>query len=82
MIALGREHDNAEVARFKEKRRLGFPMAGDPGRAVFDRYAEKSIPRTLVVGADGRVLFQSIGFSEKDFREMVSLIRAKVERGS
>jgi peroxiredoxin len=80
MIALGREHDNAEVARFKEERRLGFPMAGDPGRSAFALYAEKSIPRTVVVDTDGRVIFQSIGFSEGESRQMVSLIRARVGR--
>ncbi len=80
MISLGREHENAEVASFRAQRRLGFPMAGDPGRHVFALYAEKSIPRNVLVGADGRVLFQSIGFDEKDCREMVSLIRARVER--
>jgi peroxiredoxin len=80
MISLGRKHDNAEVARFKETRRLGFPMAGDPGRTVFAQYAERSIPRTVVVDTDGRVIFQTVGFGEKEFRDMVSLIRARVGR--
>jgi peroxiredoxin len=80
MISLGREHDNAEVARFKAERRLGFPMAGDPGRRVFALYAEKSIPRTVVVDTDGRMLFQSIGFDEKDSRDMVRLIQTRVGR--
>jgi hypothetical protein len=79
MIAIGREHDNAEVGRFQEKHKLGFPMAGDPKRAVFSLYAEKSIPRVLVVDRDGKVLFQSVGYSDKDFKEMLALIRAKVE---
>ncbi|HKI34875.1 MAG TPA: TlpA disulfide reductase family protein [Gemmataceae bacterium] len=77
MIALGREHDNAEVARFKERRRLGFPMAGDPGRAVFALYAEKSIPRCVVVGQDGRVIFESVSYVEKEFNQMVALLRAR-----
>ena len=80
MLALGREHDNPKVARFKGERGLGFLMAGDPDRALFGLYAEKSIPRTVVVDTDGRVLFQSIGFSEKEFQDMVKLIRAKLER--
>jgi len=79
MIALGREHDNATVARYKAERRLGFPMAGDPGRAVYSRYAEKGIPRTLIVDHDGRVVFETVGYSDPEFKEMVALIRARVE---
>jgi peroxiredoxin len=78
MIAVGREHDNAEVAAFRAKHRLGFPMAGDPHRAVFALYAEKSIPRTLVIDRDGRALFQSAGYSDKDFQEMLTLLRKKI----
>lgn len=79
LIAIGREHENAEVARFKAKRGLGFPMAGDPSRAVFGLYADKSIPRTLVVDRDGKILFESVGYFEKDFKEMLALLREKVD---
>jgi peroxiredoxin len=79
LIAVGREHDNAEVAKFKDKHKFTFPTAGDPKRAVFDLYANKGIPRTVLIGRDGKVLFQSTGYSDKDFKEMLSLIRAKLE---
>ncbi len=78
MIALGREHDNATVARYKAERRLGFPMAGDPGRAVFSLYAEKGIPRTLLIDRDGRVIFETAGYSDSEFKEMLALIRARL----
>jgi peroxiredoxin len=79
MIALGREHDSAEVARFKEKNHLGFPMAADPKRAVFGLYAERLIPRNVVVGRDGRVLFQSVGYDEKEFKALKALLREQAE---
>jgi hypothetical protein len=43
-------------------------------------WAGATIPRTVVIDTDGRALFQSVGFSDKEFREMVALISARVER--
>jgi peroxiredoxin len=78
MLAIGREHDNGQVAVFRDKHHFTFPMAGDPGRTVFALYAEKSIPRTLVIGADGHVLFQVISYSDTGLQHMVALIRNKL----
>jgi peroxiredoxin len=78
MLAIGREHDSAQVAVFRDKHHFTFPTAGDPRRAVFALYAEKSIPRTLVIGADGRVLFQVISYSDTGLQHVVALIRTKL----
>ena len=43
-------------------------MAGDANAGVYDHYAKQFIPGNVVIGANGRILFQSIGFEEKKFK--------------
>ena len=54
MIALGREHSNDELKPFRQRHKFTFPMAGDIKRAVFSRYADAYIPRSLLVDPNGR----------------------------
>ena len=80
MVALGREHENKELAEFRKKHGLTFPIAGDPGRKIFSRYATQSIPRSYVISADGRIAFQSIGYEEAEFKKMIEVVRNELAK--
>jgi peroxiredoxin len=73
-LAVGREHRNEELPAFAAKHGLDLPMAGDPTREVYALYAEHTIPRNVVVGRDGTILFQSIGFEPADFERMLQVL--------
>ena len=75
-VAVGREHENAELPPFARKHDLDLPMAGDADRSVYALYAEHTIPRNVVVGPDGTILFQSIGFEREDFDRMITVIES------
>jgi peroxiredoxin len=75
MVALAREEDEATVRAFLETTTMSYPVACDTDRSVYALYAERFIPRTVVVGPDGTILFQSSGFDEAEFAHMVELIR-------
>ncbi|GMW00285.1 MAG: hypothetical protein AMXMBFR84_14230 [Candidatus Hydrogenedentota bacterium] len=74
LVVIGREHTNDELASFKTETGYTFPLAGDPERAVYGKYATKYIPRTYVIGADGKILFQSIGYEKPEFEEMQKVV--------
>jgi len=80
MVALGREHENKELTEFQKKHHLTFPIAGDPGRKIFSRYATQSIPRSYVIGADGKIVFQSVGYTEEEFAKMIEVIRSELAK--
>jgi peroxiredoxin len=80
MVALGREHENKDLTEFQKKHRLTFPIAGDPGRKIFSRYATQSIPRSYVIGADGKIAFQSIGYDEAEFKKMIEVVRKELAK--
>lgn len=76
MIAVGREHANDELGEFVEQHELTFPVAGDPERETYSSFAKQYIPRTVVIGPRGTILFQSSGFDDAEFAQMVEVIES------
>jgi peroxiredoxin len=79
VLVVGREHTNDEIAPFMEEFGYTFPVAGDPERTAYGQYASQYIPRNVVVGPDGTILFQSSGFEKEEFDQMIELIETTLE---
>ena len=80
LVAVGREHSVAEVEKFKSQKGLSFAFAADPKREIFSQFATQSIPRCVVVGKDGEIKFQSIGFEEKEFGSLVEAVKRELAK--
>jgi peroxiredoxin len=76
MIGIAREETAEKIAPFARKYQLSYPLAADPKREIYSRFALKFIPRTYVIDADGKIVFQSSNFSLKEFNRMVEVIEA------
>ncbi len=74
VLAVGREHSREEVEAFRKENGYTFDFAPDPDRGVFKLYATKNIPRNVLIGKDGRIAYQSLGYEPKAFEELVSQI--------
>lgn len=74
LIILGREHTAEEVSAFVKTKGFTMPFAPDPGREIFKLYATQSIPRNVIVGKDGKIIFQSIGYSEQEFKKIEEVL--------
>jgi hypothetical protein len=46
----------------------------DPKRGVYGKFAKQTIPRSFLLDEEGKIIFMSIGFEEKQFNELVKLI--------
>ena len=66
MVTIGREHSTQEVAEFKSSHGYTMPFAADPERAIYSQYAEKMIPRSVLIGRDGTIKLHSDGSSKAD----------------
>ena len=79
LIVIGREETDEAVAAFRSKHGYTFPMAPDPQRSVYSRYAKELIPRTYLVSGDGRISFTLTGFYEEELatleREIAEQLR-------
>lgn len=74
MIVIGREETDKSVAAFREEHGFTFPMAADAERRVYDQFAKQSIPRTILVAPDGKVVYSKSGFAESDLPQMTSAL--------
>lgn len=62
MVAVGREHTGRELTGYRDEHDVPYPLAPDPGREIYGQFAAQYIPRDVVIGADGRILTQTIGY--------------------
>jgi peroxiredoxin len=79
IIVIGREHDRAELEKFAKEKKLSLPIAPDPKREIYGKYAEQFIPRNFVVGKDGKIKLASTGYDESHFREIVQAIENELK---
>ena len=78
LIVIGREHNARELEKFRKKRGLALPFVPDPERKIYGKYAEKFIPRSFIVGKDGKIKLVSNGFSNSGFQEIIRTIRKEL----
>ena len=80
LIAVGREHSEAEVRTFQKRSGLSFLFAADPKREIYARFATQYIPRCVLIGKDGRIKYQTIGFSNKAISTLIKLAKAELDQ--
>ncbi|MDL2278048.1 TlpA family protein disulfide reductase, partial [Parabacteroides sp. OttesenSCG-928-G07] len=66
-----REHTDAELKKYNETKGFTFPLYPDRERVIFDTFAKSQIPRSYLIGKDGKVLQVSVGYTEEEFREVL-----------
>jgi peroxiredoxin len=79
LIILGREHTEKEVSDFVKKKDYKMPFAPDPKREIYALYAKVFIPRNIIIGKNGRIIYQSIGYTEKEFKNIEDLLAKKLK---
>jgi peroxiredoxin len=82
VIALGREHSNAELAEFQKKKQFTFLLAGDPARQAFSKFAKQNIPRNVLINPQGQIVFQNVGYSEPDFAKLVAAVEKELGKAA
>jgi peroxiredoxin len=80
MIAIAREQTSQDITAYQAKYNYSFPMAPDPKRAIFAKFADAGIPRNYVVNPDGKIVYQSVGYSPDDFEKMKNIIEKELTR--
>ncbi len=61
MLVIGREHTDANLKKYNEKKGFSFPLYPDKNRAIFNAFAKNLIPRSYLIGKDGKVIYTSKG---------------------
>lgn len=80
LLIFGREHSWDEVSKFRKDNQFTMPFYPDVERKIYSKFATQFIPRNFVISPEGKVIFSSIGFEEKDFNELKKLLEAKLKK--
>lgn len=74
LLVIGREHDDAALAKYNEKKKFSFPLYPDPEREVFSLFAESAIPRTFLFDKEGKLIYSSLGYTKDGLAKLVNAI--------
>jgi peroxiredoxin len=77
-LVFGREEGWNILDPYKLKKGYSFSLLPDEDRSIFKKFATQSIPRNVIADQNGKIIYQSVGFSEKSFSEMMSFIDLKL----
>jgi peroxiredoxin len=81
MVAIAREQDTEEIVPFRKENGFTFPFAADQQREIFRLFGNGGIPRSYVIGRDGQILFQSMGYNAAEFDKMKKIIEQELAKG-
>ena len=61
IIAIGREENAATLMQFKQDYNIAYPLIADPQRAIYNQYANKGVPRLILLDENNHVVKTLIG---------------------
>jgi peroxiredoxin len=79
LLIFGRDEDWDKVTPFQLQNKYTFAMLPDKGKKIYSLYAKQMIPRNFIIDENGKILYQSMGYSEREFNDMAALIAAKLK---
>ena len=79
LLAFGREHNWKEVKAFAKQKQVTFPVYPDPYRNVFKLFAQAYIPRNVVINAEGKIIYESIGYKPREFERLKTLLDKQLD---
>ncbi|MCY1635808.1 TlpA family protein disulfide reductase [Marinifilum sp. D737] len=75
LISIGREHTKDQLTKWNQKKGFTFPIAPDPKREVYSKFASQYIPRNFIVDKTGKIIWQGVGFDQKEMDQMIKTIQ-------
>jgi peroxiredoxin len=80
LLGIAYEESDEEIDAFRKEHGFSFPIASDPEGEIFRSFASDGIPRSYVVGVDGTILYQSLGYEPDEFDKMKRVIEQELEK--
>lgn len=80
LLVVGREHTDAQLEKYNEKKGFTFPLYPDPKREVTSKFAKQYIPRAFLVDKEGKIIYNSVGFTEEEFQKLMTTIDEALQK--
>lgn len=71
-----------DVPKMRELTEVTYPLAVDPDGSAFHFYAKQGagVTRNVIIDRDGKIIFLTRLFDDKEFKEMVEVIGEELEK--
>jgi len=79
LLIFGRDEGWDVVLPFKDKNKYTFAMLPDVGKKIYSLYAKEYIPRNVLIDENGKVIYESTGYSEDEFNVLLKLLAKKLK---
>ncbi len=81
LIGIDRDEPLDIVQQFKKEMNVTYPMALDPEAEIFGLFADKEsgVTRNVIIDQNGKIVFLTRLFDEKEFKNMVEFIKKLTE---
>jgi peroxiredoxin len=80
MLVIGREESDESVKAFQQKHGFTFPLASDPDKSVYNKFASQSIPRTYLISRQGAIVYQFTGYYESEISKLKRLLEKELKK--
>ena len=82
LIAVDWDEPLAKAVKFKKDIQITYPMALDAGAVIFGKFAFKQagISRDIVIDQNGRIVFLTRLFDQKEFEEMTLKVKSLLSK--
>lgn len=74
LLVIGREHTDADLKKYNERKKFTFPLYPDPKREVYSLFADQTIPRAYLFGKDGKLIYSSVGYTKEEFQKLMDAV--------
>jgi peroxiredoxin len=80
VIGIDRDEPVEKVLQFKKNIAITYPLALDPGAAIFSRFAEKEagVTRNVIIDRSGKIVFLTRLYERAEFDKMKKVIFAEL----
>lgn len=75
IVAIGLDKDRAAAKGFIEKHPVPFTVAFDPSAGTAKAFHVSGMPSTVLIGADGEILYSHVGFDPKKTADLEAEIQ-------
>ncbi len=80
ILVLARDEGWDKLDPFMKNNSYTFPVFPDLNKKVFSLFADQLIPRNVLLNKEGKIIYRSIGYSPKEFTELVELIKEELKK--
>jgi len=50
------------------------------GRKIFSLFATQAIPRSILIDEQGKIIYQSIGYSPEEFNDLLTVLASRLNK--